>query len=84
MACFFFLKSKLDSLRKNMYNQKGGAKHIEIIEMKTSSVRLFSAIFFFCSCDCLSYQDTTVLFTSSSKKVSRSLLCEMMSGYLRK
>lgn len=43
-----------------------GAKYIgEIIEMKIRSVR-FSAIFFFCSCGCLSFLDITVLFISSS------------------
>lgn len=48
MSQFKKKKSKHDSWRKkNIYNQKDGAKYIEEkIEMKTSSVRLFSAIFF--------------------------------------
>lgn len=59
----------------------------EIVGKKKKSVALFSAKLFwfsFWNCGCLSFLDTTELFISSSKRQSRSLLCVMQDGYLRK
>lgn len=59
----------------------------ETVGKKKKSVALFSAKLFcfsFWNCGCLGFLDITELFISSSKRQSRSLLCVMQDGYLRK